>query len=256
MKSVMILVAVVIIVSVGFSALSQQSSKTVRVSKPQIFVSNFVLMDLSRQLLQEIAEVTMLVPFGEEVQRFKPTPKSMEQLRQSTLVVISGIEPWVADIDADIYNVRLHVNGHQARDGVTDGYYWLDLRQLIHMTQQLAQEYGRLFGEHAKTIAQRAEAYVRMLQGLDALYVTRLKACKHDSIHVDDHRFGYLADRYGFKAQSSAPLHVTSKQHDITPLKLHSLTNITAEEAKEYYDVRLLLQLNLQTLYRALGCGR
>lgn len=79
--------------------------KKVRAERADVVVTTFALYDIARHLLQNDAEVQMLIPFGRDVHTFEPTPRDMIRVEKSSLFLYSGagLEPWASSF-ADFGN--------------------------------------------------------------------------------------------------------------------------------------------------------
>jgi len=180
----------------------------------------------------------------------------------------------------------------EAYSNAFDPHYWLDIDNMILITKKLQEVYVKAFPKEAsKQIQHNATQYITMLKSIDALYKKRLFTCKHDEIIVSHNAFAYLASRYGFhvtaltgfspdampSAKDLASLSDIVKEKGISVIfgeaymsdtlmqslaretgarvdTLQPLANITALEASEFNDYKLLMQLNLRKLYFAMEC--
>jgi len=302
---VLILLVAVVIISTQIPLKPEDKGNRVH-----IVVSTFALYDVLKHLTREEADVSMLIPFGVDVHTYEPTPQDMVRLEKSDLFVYSGagLEPWTSvfthakhKVDMSKYVQLLrrditHKHGAAQEDkhdhGAIDPHYWLDIENMIRVTDALEIELVKLFGEDkAQKIHANAQSYRKNLQVLDHLFQKRLHSCQKDTIPVSHNAFGYLGKRYGFhikaltglspdaipSAKTMAKISDLVKQQKLTTLfyesfvsdrliqsiahetgasveVLQPLANITAEEAKQFQDYNLLMNINLQKLRQALLC--
>jgi len=199
-----------------------------RAAHADVVVSTFALYDIARHLLGHDAQVQMLIPFGQDVHTFEPTPQDMIRVEKSRLFLYSGagLEPWAEPfesyanaLDMSRY-VRLQEHEHGHHDGeegehhhAFDPHYWLDTDNMAGLVRGMEALFERTFPAlDASELHVRAERYVRRLETLDALYRKRLSECRIDTIVVGHDAFGYLAERYGFHVAA-----VTGLSPDMMP---------------------------------------
>ncbi len=199
--------------------------KKINSDKPDVVVTTFALYDIARHLLQSDADVQMLIPFGRDVHTFEPTPHDMVRVEKSKLFLYSGagLEPWASHftsfgdaVDMSQY-VKLRKAEHDHEDdddgdhhhehGAYDPHYWLDIGNMILLTEAREQLFEKSFPKLDKTeLRKRAAAYIERLKTLDGLFKKRLTGCKLDTLVVGHDAFGYLAQRYGFHIASISGL--------------------------------------------------
>jgi len=219
--------------------------KKVRADKADVVVTTFALYDISRHLLQGDAEVQMLIPFGRDIHTFEPTPRDMIRVEKCKLFLYSGagLEPWASDftvfgnaVDMSRF-VRLREGIHHHEDddeaheepgdddeGGYDPHYWLDIGNMIRLTQAMETLLTKSFPDlDPDTIHARGMAYITRLETLDALFKKRLSDCALDTIVVGHDAFGYLADRYGFHIASISGLSPDTMPDAKTMAKLDTL---------------------------------
>ena len=321
MKKALGLIAVLLVVIVLFGMLMPTPSKK-ETNKPLIVVSTFSLYDVLTHLARDRAEVVMIVPFGVDVHAYEPTPKDMIRIEKSDLFVFSGagLEPWTDafghykhGIDMSRHVFLLENDTHQNEDptedtknemnddpgytahahhGTVDPHYWLDIDNMLKITDKLEEVLLDLLEKDAADdIHAHAVIYRKGLQILDGLFQKRLASCRLDTIVVSHNAFGYLAKRYGFDVAALSGLSpdampsakTMAKIADLVQAKklntvfyesfvsdqliqsiakesgarvevLQPLANITAEEAEQFQDYKLLMNINLQKLRNALEC--
>jgi zinc transport system substrate-binding protein len=215
-------IIVLILIAIMILVLSFAEDKKIDSSKPQVTVSTFALYDISSKLLNNIADVSMLIPFGKDIHSYEMTPQDRVRVEKSSLFLYSGagLEPWTKNfanhphaIDMSQYvslrEASPHHHGdheehadHEADahgDHAVDPHYWLDINNMIKMTYKLRDIFKETYPQKfSEQITANAHYYIRQLQSLDELYHKRLSTCKRDTIVVSHNAFGYLADRYGF----------------------------------------------------------
>lgn len=225
--------------------------KKVRAEKADVVVTTFALYDIARHLLAQDAEVQMLIPFGQDVHTFEPTPRDMIRVEKSRLFLYSGagLEPWTVSFDGlanavDMSRfVQLREGGHHHHDAheeehgddhteealhADDPHYWLDIGNMIRLTETMEGIFKKSFPDvDAAVLHQRAQEYIKRLEALDALYKKRLSGCRLDTIVVSHNAFGYLAARYGFHVAA-----ITGLSPDMMPdaKTMAALSGLVEEE--------------------------
>lgn len=278
--------------------------------KPTIAASTFSLYDIAKNIAGESAQTFMILPFGVDAHSYEPTPKQIAKISQSDLVLYggAGLEPWIKGISfkkkaVDISSfVRLReldakheshedAHGHNHGSSSVDPHYWQDPTNMIIAAEQIAKELIALFPKNRALYEKNRDAYVAMLQNLDAAYKTALKECKLDTIIVNHNAFSYLSQRYGFhteplsglvpEAQPNAKKMIKlikfikehkveviffekfanekaiksiAKEANVTADVLQPLGNITADEAKAGVGYDAIMRTNLDKISKALQC--
>ncbi len=276
--------------------------------KPTIAASTFSLYDIAKNIAANSAEVFMIMPFGVDAHSYEPSPKQMAKISKSSLVLYSGagLEPWIEGFEfknraLDISTfVKLrelshdghdHDHGHHHGDHGVDPHYWQDPQNMILAAEQITKELITLFPQNRDIYTKNRDAYVAMLQNLDASYKSKLKECKLDTIIVNHDAFSYLAQRYGFHAEALSGLSpeaepsakdmiklikfikehrvkvvffekfanekaikAIAKEANVTSDVLQPLGNITADEAKQNLTYEDIMRINLQKISTALEC--
>ncbi len=264
MKKIAIIVAIILIGIVIFVSSLKKDEKSV-VSKPLVSVSTFALYDVSQKLLGQYADVSMLVPFGQDIHSYEMTPQDRIKIEKSKFFIYSGagLEPWAHSFKSHPNTIEMSqfVTLHHAEDDhhhhketsihTFDPHYWLDIDNMILITKKLRDIYTKAFTQEAsKEIQANANQYITMLKKIDTLYKKHLLTCKHDEIIVSHNAFGYLASRYGFHVKA-----LTGFSPDAMPSAkdLANLSDIVKEKGisvifgEAYMSDRLMQSLARET---------
>lgn len=225
LKKAILLILVLLAVMIAVLAVMMPGKKA-RPDQADVVVTTFALYDIARHLLEHDAEVQMLIPFGQDVHTFEPTPRDMIRVEKSRLFLYSGagLEPWAShfvslenavDMSGFIHlqegghthheeaQADLETGDHEEHHHAYDPHYWLDADNMKALVRALEARFIQAFPAlDAGAIHARADAYVKRLETLDALYRKRLSDCRLDTIVVSHNAFGYLAERYGFHVAS------------------------------------------------------
>lgn len=218
MKKALLLLAVLIVLLAAVIAIKPENSENH--ANADVIVTTFALYDIARHLLNGAAEVQMLIPFGKEVHTFEPTPSDMIRVQDAALFLYSGagLEPWAETlaakakaVDMSQYVALYHLEeGHEEAHAEhhhdhesADPHYWLDIDNMIALTNALARRFEKAFSSlPPEKIEQNRLQYIARLKQLDALYKRRLSTCRLQTIVVGHDAFGYLARRYGFEVKA------------------------------------------------------
>ena len=180
--------------------------------KYSVVVSNFAIYDIVKHLSSDV-KVQSILPFGSDIHTFEPTPKDIVKVQKADLFICGGedVEPWLGKFHFD-NSLRLqelltlesphHHEGERHKE-LYDPHYWLDIENMIKMTEAVASALKRLGVEH---IAENRDRYIASLEQLDRFYKEELQNCRHDTIVTNHNAFEYLADRYNFKVKAISGL--------------------------------------------------
>jgi len=289
---VVLLVAIVAI----FLFISMKKEPVRESSKPIVGVTTFALYDITKHIAGNSITILNILPFGVDPHSFEPTPKLMVKIAKSRLIFYSGagLEPWMANFQfhGKAINMSRYVDLRELKHGSSiDPHYWLDFSNMQKATAIITKELVALVPKNKKLYLENEQKYIKMLQGLDALYKKRLTSCKKDTVVISHNALGYLANRYNFKVESLTGLApeaepsaqdvnrifrdiksegldtiffenfvndklIKSIAHDakIKFELFEPLGTITADEAKAGLTYEDIMKRNLQKLAKALQC--
>lgn len=196
-----------------------------KVEKPTIVTTLFPFYDFTSQLVEDGAEVSLLLPPGVEPHTFEQTPQDIIRIQEADIFIYTGdiMEPWVADIVANIPDSVKVIN---ASEGITliesiddhshnddhgheddkkdkesvsnlDPHFWLDLSNSIISVQTISQAISSLNILDNTQLESNTNDIISSLDKLDSDYRTTLSQCSNKTILQAGHRtFEYLAKRY------------------------------------------------------------
>lgn len=304
MKKALIFLALLLAVFIGEMLMFENNSKT-HEEEAYIAVSNFALYEIAEKIVNKKIEIKKLVPFGVEAHTYIPSVKTIKDLTKAKLFVFNGLglEPWVKKEYPNQMNmsklVHLHLNdkseheeedeGHSHDDEEADPHYWLDIENMILMTEALREKLAKLYPQYAAEFNQNSKIYINELRELDAEYSKTLLRCARREIVVNHNAFAYLGARYDFSSHSITGLspdeqasakrmkeiadllkeekfnviffesfvspslaQTISNETGVRAESLQPLANVTEDEAKKGYIV--LMKENLQKLSAAMEC--
>jgi len=209
---------VIILLSFTTALFLMQESEEKSGSNIKIVVSTFALYDIAKAVGGEEATVTMVIPFGVEVHSFEPTPRTIIEIKKSTLFLFSGaaLEPWIQKLPksdnmrdmsryVDLRKLSQRTEGHDTTKhthGAIDPHYWLDVGNMKLLTQKIALELVKLDPKHESLYVKRAEVYIDALSEIDSQYKKQLKTCQLHEVILHHNTLGYVAARYGFEVEA------------------------------------------------------
>ena len=189
-----------------------------------VVASFSVLADIVRNVGGDRVDVSSLVPIGGDAHTFDPAPKQVQAIAEAGLIVQVGddFEPWLNDLvdasgtSATIYDAFGTAIAHDASDhGGTaeadhgnDGHdhggeihVWLDVSNVIHTVEHLAETLTEVDPDGADTYAANAEAYTTMLKDLDTYIKQETAKLPEDRrLLITTHEsFGAFAGAYGYE---------------------------------------------------------
>jgi zinc transport system substrate-binding protein len=212
-----IIAAIVIVVS--FFSPKPQAKQTEGEAKPIVSVSTFSLYEVARAIAGDELEVHNIIPLGGDAHMFSPNPTQVAEISRASLFIYNGagFETWAESLKntlpktTQILDMSQHValqkseedhhDEHEEGDddhedhqhGAYDPHYWLDIDNMIKMTQTLDGEFSKLLPSKAEMFHGNAATYIGELQKLKAEYAKGLAECKNRTLVSNHDAFGYLA---------------------------------------------------------------
>lgn len=308
-----------IVVGMAFFAPKPQPKEVMSVSKPVVAVSTFSLLETARAVVGDAMEVRSIVPPGSDAHMFSPNPSQVAELSKSALFIYNGagFETWAEKlkttlpkttgvIDMSHYvtlqkgveehtNEAEHLDEHGGEEhhhhGVYDPHYWLDIDNMIKMTQTMDVEFSKRFPEKAEQFHKNGASYIAELQKLKSEYATGLAECQNRTLVSNHDAFGYLAHANKLEnvsviglssdeqpsAQTMAHVVEVVKEHGMKTIffealvndnvsqtiaketgakavSLQPLENISEDELKSHQTYLSIMRENLKKLREAMEC--
>jgi zinc transport system substrate-binding protein len=232
--------------------------------KPVIVTTLFPFYDITRTLIGDQADISLLLPPGIEPHAFEPTPQDIIRIQEADIFIYTGdsMEPWVKDIMSDlpktvtvinasngitlIEGVDDHSHGDDDHDDeknkeklALDPHFWLDFNNTIIATKTISDTITSLNIIDNTILSQNIDILIQDLTQLDTDYRETLSQCRNKTIVQAGHRtFGYLAKRYNLEyitTEELSPNSDTSAQ-DIATL----IDEIKEEKTKAVFSEELI----------------
>ncbi len=193
----------VLVLALGVVGGCRRPARNQTAGKPQVVVSILPLKSLAERVGDGRVSVSVLVPPGVSPHTFEPRPQDVEMLQHARLVVFVGLgleHPWGERLlksagvppEAVVYLAR----------GITptpdsNPHVWLSPRNGRRMVQNLAEALARTDPSHADLYRTRAQAVIRALDSLDAVYRERFSRLQQRAFVATHAAWVYLARDYG-----------------------------------------------------------
>lgn len=256
-------VVVIIFIGIGFLVSQNQKKEVGGVTKPKVSVSTFSLLEVANTVAGDAIDVRPIVPLGSDPHMFSPNPTQVAEISSAALFIYNGagFEVWAKSLtntlpkttkvidmsqhvqlhQSDKHEEHSHENGehhdeHEHHHGTHDPHYWLDIDNMIKMTQTLEADFSKLLPQKAPQFHQNSTAYIIELKKLKSEYETQLAECKNRTIITNHDAFGYLIRSNKLKNISVIGLSSDEQPsaqtivHVIEEVKEHGIKTIFFEE--------------------------
>ncbi|MDT0344002.1 zinc ABC transporter substrate-binding protein AztC [Streptomyces litchfieldiae] len=182
-----------------------------------VVVTTNILGDITRQVIGDEAEVTVLMKPNADPHSFGISAQQAALIEDASLVVYNGLglEEGVlrnvqAAQDAGVATLEVGAQvdpidfGHTADDtaGQPDPHFWTDPRRVRTAVETITDHVvAEVEGVDAEAVRANAEGYLEQVDELDAWMDESFAAIPPErrSLVTNHHVFGYLAQRYDFE---------------------------------------------------------
>jgi len=306
--------AIVISFAAFYLAFTPKEAANLASIKPVVSVSTFSLFEVANAVAGDLLTVHSIVPLGSDAHMFSPNPKHVADISGGALFVYNGagFETWAESLKntlpktTQVIDMSQHValqksDGHEAKHhdeheehhehGAYDPHYWLDIDNMIQMTQAMDTEFSKLFPAKAPSFHANASAYIAELQKLKAEYSAGLAECKNRTLITNHDAFGYLVRANKLEnisviglssdeqpsAKNIADIITLVKEHGVKTIffeefindnvsqtiaketgakvqSLQPLENISEDELKSHQTYLTIMRENLKKLREAMEC--
>jgi len=257
------------IVLIGCSASpSSAPDTTPRAPRPSIVVTYSVLGAVVSELVGDAADVSIVIPDGQDPHDFEPSAKDVEMINDADLLVANGlgfeegladaldaandrgvdrflVSDFVTTIDGDGHDHHSSdddAHGDDAHDEdtsdahATDPHIWLSPFALSEMIDDLGMAINSSTGLDVTDAAEELAASLLSLDAQVADLITALGSC---TIVTGHDELGYFADRYGCEVVGAV---------------IPSFSTTAEASAGELSDLKdLIEQYDVKTLFTSLG---
>ena len=222
-KTFVIILLALICLTLPFCRTSQAAES----EKLHIVTTTFPPFDFAREIADQAADVSMLLPPGSESHTFEPTPQDIIKIQECDIFIYGGGESdsWADRILAslDTSNMRIIamtdyvqtveeeiVEGMQADskegEAETDEHVWTSPKNAALIVQAIAEAMIQADTANAAAYKQSSQSYLKKLNALDAAFEeTVANAARKTLVFGDRFPFRYLADAYGLEYFAAFP---------------------------------------------------
>ncbi len=211
--------------------------------KPVIGVSIFPLASLTRQLVDDWADVVTLLPADASPHNVELNADQVRELNRANLLVVvgSGLDPWAEQAAAATRRSGLKIvrTADMAPDSARDpanNHLWLDPVITREFVARLAEQLEQQYPAHAEQIRQAAKSLDGDLKQLDDDYRRELSAAPEKNLITFHNAFDLTAQRYG--------LNIVVR---LTDIEISPGGEVTPDRFREAVDA--VRKYKLKTLY-------
>lgn len=192
--------------------------------KLAIAVTFNAMEELTRAVVKDMADISLIIPEGMEPHEAEPTPKNLIFLSSADVLIYNGfgMEFYLEKTLAAVGNKKLHLikaskgvepiilekehehegeSGHH-HHGNLDPHVWLSPVCAISMVKNIKNELSKLDKKNAKLYAKNAKEYIKKLEALVKQYKSAFAKLKSKRLVASHAAFGYLCRDFGL-VQSS-----------------------------------------------------
>lgn len=190
---------------------------------PSVVVTTYPLYEVMHRVGGDTIRLEQVIPHGRDIHTFRPSPKTMAAISRASLFVYSGagLEPWSEQLLTNLSSRTRVVEmsrfvqllehddeeehgeehgGHEGHHhGAVDPHYWLDIANMIAMTEAAERLLTELQPGSRDRYRRNAETYTAELKALEADYRRALASCQQHYLVSNHDAFGYIAHAYGFE---------------------------------------------------------
>lgn len=214
--------------------------------RPMVVATTTMIEDLARQIAGDDARVVGIMKTGQDPHIYDVTPRDATTIREADLVLCNGLhlEATLAELIQEHAGDRAvalaeqggiePLSGGDGLEIAPDPHCWMDVAQFKRYAERTRDALIELDPEHAAGYRERAEAYIRELDALDAWVREQLsRVPEAQRVIVTGHdAFAYYGRAYG--------------------VEVHGVIGISTEQEPRPQDVQALEALVRERNVRAL----
>jgi zinc transport system substrate-binding protein len=323
-------IIIAVIGGLSFFAPASEPKSQEETMKPKVSVSTYALLEAARAVAGDAIEVSTIVPLGSDAHMFSPNPTQVAEISGASLFIYNGagFETWAESLtntlpkttrvidmsrhvalekneeehhegeedagehhDEHAQEAEHHAEHDHHAHGAYDPHYWLNIDNMITMTQVMEGEFSKLLPAKAEHFHANASAYIAELNKLKAEFAQGLAECKNRTLISNHDAFGYLARANKLEnisviglssdeqpsAQTVARVVDIVKEHGMKTIffeelvndnvsqtiaketgakavALQPLENISEDELKSHQTYLTIMRENLKKLREAMEC--
>ncbi len=276
-------VIIAVIIGLTFFAPQPQPKQAERETKPMVSVSTFSLFEVANAVAGDAIDIHSIVPLGSDAHMFSPNPTQVADISKSAFFIYNGagFETWAESIKntltktTQVIDMSQHValqkgevehhddhadeadhdteahGEHDHHHGAYDPHYWLDIDNMIKMTQTMDAAFSKLLPEKAEEFHSNATAYIVQLQQLKSEYAAGLAECKNRTLISNHDAFGYLA--HSNKLENVSVIGLSSDEQPSAQTVAHVVELVKEHGMKTIFFEELINDNVSQTIARETG---
>lgn len=231
-----------------------EESGTTEGDKLQVVTTFYPMYDFAKQVAQDNADVSVLVPSGTDTHGFEPSAKDVAKIQEADVFVYNSaeMETWVPSILESIDTNQLvivdasegiellegshsdeeeHDHEEEGHSHEVDPHIWLDPVLAQEEVETIKEGLVEADPENEAVYTENAEAFQTELQQLDEEYAAAFQNAENRTFVTQHAAFAYLADRYDLHQVAISGL---STDAEPSPSELTEMTNFINEQNVEY----------------------
>jgi len=199
--------------------------------KLSIAVTFDAMEELTKAVVKDLADVSLIIPEGMEPHEAEPTPQNLIFLSNADVLIYNGfgmefylakvlkatnnknlvlveatkgIKPIMIeeDHDEDHEEEEEHESHHHHHHGNIDPHAWLSLQSARVMVKNIGISLSKLDKKNAKEYNKNANLYIKQLDKLYSEYAKKIKNLKNKNLVASHAAFAYLCRDFGLMQNS------------------------------------------------------
>lgn len=250
--------------------------------KIKIVATNFPPYDFSRQIAGDLAEVTMLLPPGQESHTFEPTPQDIIKISDADIFIMGGGESdqWAkklissSDLDAnkvlsmmdcvtavpEELSDGMQSSEHEQHDHSDfyeyDEHVWTSPKNAMEICRKIAEKLICADEKNEAAYSSNLNAYLQDLNDLDLQFLNAAEnGVRKTLVFGDRFPFRYFADRYDISYYAAFPGCSGETEPDAATMKF-LIDKVNEEQIPVVLHVELSNQKVADTICEATGAKK
>ncbi len=238
--------------------------------KLKVVASFYPMVEFTKQVAGDRADVVGLIPSGVEPHDWEPSPKDVAAIQEADLFVYNGLVEGWADktLESAKNDNRVDVRAtdgieliegsdeheeeeHADEEHPLDPHVWLSPVLAQQEVRHIQAGLEKADPDNKETYKKNADAYIGKLQALDEKFKNDLSGAKHKEFVTQHAAFGYLAKDYGL---TQVPIAGLSPEQEPSPEQMAEVITFAKEhEVKTIFFETLVDPKIAQTIADEIG---
>ncbi|MFZ3053543.1 MAG: zinc ABC transporter substrate-binding protein [Sulfuricurvum sp.] len=272
-KIVLFFVSIIAIIAV-LTWLTAEKEPAASSARLTVVVSTFSQYEAACAVAGDTLHIRSIIPLGSDAHMFSPNPTQVADISKAALFVYNGagFETWadnlkntlpktVQVLDMSQYVTLIkseenhsdeHEKNHDVHEhGAFDPHYWLDIDNMIKMTETLDAQFSKILPVNAEKFHENATAYIDKLKILKSHYVKGLAECKNRTLITNHDAFGYLA--HANKLEDISVIGLSSDEQPSAKTIANIIEIVKEHKIKTIFFEELISDNVAQTIAREAG---